>query len=59
MKKELIVKNVNINFFSQKEEDFISLTDIAKYKNADAPADVVKIGLDPKIPLNFLVFGRK
>ena len=42
MKKELIVKNVTINFLSQKEEDFISLTDIARYKNADAPADVVK-----------------
>jgi len=37
MKKELIVKNVNINFFFQKKKDFISLTDIAKYKNADAP----------------------
>lgn len=44
MKKELIVKNVNINFFSQKDEDYISLTDIAKYKNTEAPADVVKIG---------------
>lgn len=37
MKKELIVKNVNINFFSQKEEDFIFLdppydTDFSSYE---------------------------
>ncbi len=34
MKKNLIVKNININFFSQKEEDFISLTDIARFKDS-------------------------
>jgi len=32
MKKDLIVKDININFFSQKEKDFISLTDIANTK---------------------------
>ena len=37
MKKELTVKNINISFFSQKEEDYISLTDIAKFKNSDDP----------------------
>ena len=37
MKKKLIVKNINISFFSQKKEDYISLTDIAKYKNSDDP----------------------
>ena len=35
MKKELVVKNININFFSQREEDYISLTDIAKFKNKE------------------------
>ncbi len=37
MKKELVVKNINVTFFSQKKEDYISLTDIAKYKNSDDP----------------------
>jgi len=59
MKKELIVKNVNINFFSQKEEDFISLTDIAKYKNAEAPADIVKNWLRSKNTIEFLGFWEK
>jgi len=27
---------------TKKDEDYISLTDIAKYKNQDSPADVVK-----------------
>jgi len=59
MKKQFVVKNVNINFFSQKEEDFISLTDIAKYKNADAPADVVKNWLRTKNTIEFLGFWEK
>ncbi len=59
MKKELVVKNVNINFFSQKEEDFISLTDIAKYKNSEAPADVVKNWLRSKNTIEFLGFWEK
>ena len=36
MKKSLIVKNINIHLFLLREEDFISLTDIAKYKNSEA-----------------------
>lgn len=59
MKKELIIKNVNINFFSQKKEDFISLTDIAKYKNAEAPADVVKNWMRSKNTIEFLGIWEK
>lgn len=59
MKKEIIVKNVNINFFSQKEEDYISLTDIAKYKNPEAPADVIKNWLRSKNTIEFLGFWEK
>jgi len=29
------VKGIEIVIFSQKKEDYISLTDIAKYKNLD------------------------
>jgi len=41
MKNELVVKNINVNFFSQKKEDYISLTDIAKYKNKETTGLVI------------------
>lgn len=59
MKKELIVKDMTINFFSQQEEDFISITDIAKYKNSDSPADVIKNWLRTKNTIEFLGFWEK
>lgn len=59
MKKELIVKDINIKLFSQKEEDFISLTDIARYKNSEAPADVIKNWLRTKNTIEFLGFWEK
>lgn len=59
MQKELIIKNININFFSQKEEDYISLTDIAKYKNSEAPADVVKNWIRSKNTIEFLGIWEK
>jgi len=36
------------------DDDFISLTDIARYKNAEAPADVVKNWLRTRFTLDFL-----
>ena len=30
----------------KEKEDYISLTDIAKYKNPEHPADVIKTGQD-------------
>lgn len=59
MKKDLIIKNINVNFFSQKEEDFISLTDIAKYKNSGSPADVVKNWMRSKNTIEFLGIWEK
>ena len=38
----LIVQWQNITLKKHNEEDYISLTDIAKRKNPDAPADIVK-----------------
>ncbi len=54
MKKELIVKNININFFSQKDEDYISLTDIARYKNPKKPKDIVKNWMRNRNTIEFL-----
>ena len=54
MKKELIVKNVKINFFSQKEEDYISLTDIAKYKNAEKTGLVISHWMSTRYTIEFM-----
>lgn len=42
MKQIIKVKWSEINFYSKNKDDFISLTDIAKFKNSDFPKDVVK-----------------
>jgi len=54
MEKKLIVKNININFFSCKDEDYISLTDIARYKNSIEPKDVVKNWMRNRNTVEFL-----
>ena len=59
MKKSLIVKDINIRFFALKEKDFISLTDIARYKNPEAPADVVKNWMRTKNTIEFLGFWEQ
>ena len=59
MKNSLVVKDVNIGFFSQKREDFISLTDIARYKNPDEPKDVVKNWIRNRNTLEFLGLWEK
>jgi len=53
-KAELVVKNINVNFFSQKEEDYISLTDIAKYKNSDDPRFVIQNWMKTRSTVEFL-----
>jgi hypothetical protein len=42
MMNKIIVKNKEINITGISESDFISITDLAKIKNAEFPADVVK-----------------
>ena len=46
--QKIIVKGTNVSFFDNGKEDFISLTDIAKFKNPDNPADIVKNWLRSK-----------
>ena len=36
------VLDKEIRLYAVDDDDFISLTDIAKHKNPDAPADIVK-----------------
>jgi len=53
-KAELVVKNININFFSKKEEDYISLTDIAKYKNSDDPRFAIQNWMKTRSTVEFM-----
>ena len=50
----LKVKNQDISFFYKEEEDYISLTDIAKVKNSDEPKDVVKNWFRNRSTVEFL-----
>ncbi|WP_426670644.1 hypothetical protein ACPPVU_05280 [Mucilaginibacter sp. McL0603] len=47
------VKGTEIILFSKGNEDYVSITDIARFKNAVEPKDVVKIGCETGILLNF------
>lgn len=48
------VKGVEIVFFHKKEIDYISLTDIARYKNNKEPNDVIKNRMRSKNTIEFL-----
>ena len=54
MKKTITVKGKEIVVFSQNEVEYISLTDIARYKSSDSPADVVKNWTRRKDTIEFL-----
>ena len=53
-KQELIVQGLAIKTFSGKSGDYISLTDIARNKNANEPKDVVKNWMRSKSTIEFL-----
>jgi len=57
-KNKLIVKDVAIRINKTEKEDYISLTDIAKYKS-DEPAEVVKNWLRNKNTIEFLGLWEK
>jgi hypothetical protein len=41
-KQTIDVQGIEIVVFSKEKQNYISLTDIAKHKNSEAPADIVK-----------------
>ena len=51
---KIIVQNIDITLTKINNEDFISLTDIARSKNSDGPKDVVKNWLRNKNTIEFL-----
>lgn len=43
--KTIIVKDTNITLHQRNDEDYISLTDIAKYRSKDNPAEIISLWL--------------
>lgn len=54
MKRKINVKNTEIVLFQKNNSDYISLTDIAKYKNADDPRFVVQNWMKTRYTVDFL-----
>jgi hypothetical protein len=52
--KKIIVKGTEIIVSSKQDNDYISLTDIARHKNADEPKDIVKNWIRSKSTIEFL-----
>ena len=60
MKKQKIdVQGKEIAIITREQKDYISLTDIAKYKNRDAPADIVKNWMRSRSTIDFLGLWEK
>ena len=57
--KKINVVGKEIAIVQDNKEDFISITDIAKYKNPDAPADIVKNWLRSKNTIELLGLWEK
>ena len=51
---KITVKNIQINITGISDDDFVSLTDIAKIKNPDFPADVIKNWMRLRSTIEFL-----
>lgn len=57
--KKIIAKGIQIYVFKKDPGEFISLTDIAKLKNNDAPADVVKNWMRTRSTIEFIGLWEK
>ena len=56
MKKSISVHGVDIVLFEQKDIDYISLTDIARYKNNDDPRFVIQNRMKSRNTIEYLWF---
>ncbi|MCL2597850.1 MAG: KilA-N domain-containing protein [Paludibacter sp.] len=53
-KDKIIVQGTEIILLSHQKEDYISLTDMAKYKNAEIPATVISHWLSTNFSINYM-----
>src|SRR5260221_5665553 len=51
---KIVIKDISVAFISQDGNDYLSLTDMAKSKNAEYPADVVKNWLKTRFTIDFM-----
>jgi len=54
MTNKIDVQGKEVTILSKDQEDYISLTDIAKYRNSDTPADIVKNWMRTRNTIDFL-----
>ncbi|MCX6766883.1 MAG: KilA-N domain-containing protein [Candidatus Moranbacteria bacterium] len=59
MKRKINVKNTEIVLFRKNQVDYISLTDIARYKNADDPRFVIQNWMKTRYTVDFLGFWEQ
>lgn len=52
-KNEVIVNGISINYKKINNEDYICLTDIARFYNNEAPSDIVKSWMSNKDSFEF------
>lgn len=52
--KKISVRGLDIVLYEDKRQDYISLTDIARYKNPEEPKDVVKNWMRSRTTIEFL-----
>lgn len=58
-KRKINVKNTEIVLFQRNQMDYISLTDIARYKNADDPRFVIQNWMKTRYTVDFLGFWEQ
>jgi len=59
-KKETVnVEGTIVSILTHKNEDFISLTDMAKYKNADIPGTVISHWMSTVFSVNYMGLWEK
>lgn len=52
--KKITVQEIDIVLYEDNQQDYISLTDIARYKNPAEPKDVVKNWMRSRTTIEFL-----
>jgi hypothetical protein len=58
-KKTIDVKGIKVILITKGSEDYVSITDIARYKNAIEPKDVVKNWMRSRSTIEFLGLWEK
>lgn len=56
---KIAVKGVEVSYLRTNQEDYICITDIARFKNPDAPADIIKNWLRNKNTIELLGLWEK